>query len=120
MTETLTDTLALAAFVILFGQVSLALAMWAAKLNREAKDSALAKLVGACSRVAGRINDMLGGVPLDMDRRALQAATVAEGVAALRAEFADSIRKVGGNDDKLAGIIVGELGKLQSGEASRR
>ena len=97
---------------ILLGQGAAGLALWAAKLNREAKDSSLAKLVGAASRVAGRMNDAFGHLPVGMEREALKAAAIAEGVKAIRDEFAPHVRRVGGTDDKLAGIIAGEFGKL--------
>ncbi|ONG53299.1 hypothetical protein BKE38_12620 [Pseudoroseomonas deserti] len=100
------------AVTILLSQGAAGLALWAAKLRREARDSSLAKLVGAASRVAGRMNDAFGHLPIGLERDALKAAAIAEGVKAIRDEFAPHVRRVSGTDDKLAGIIAGEFGKL--------
>jgi hypothetical protein len=55
------DMLIAGAAMVLLSQGAAALALWAAKLRREAKNSSLAKIVGAASRVASRINDTLAG-----------------------------------------------------------
>lgn len=55
-----------------------------------------------------------GTIPRSTARRMPlpKAAAIAEGVKAIRDEFAPHVRRVGGTDDKLASIIAGEFGKL--------
>lgn len=90
------------------------LTLWAADLQRKRADSALARIVGAASRAAGRINETLAGVPIGSSREIVKQAAIAAAVKDIRTEFATSLKRVGGTDDKVAGIVAGELGKLPS------
>jgi hypothetical protein len=78
----------------------------------ERHDSRLARIVGAAGRVAGSISEQLSALTPGVDPEAVKKALVAAGVDKLRTEFRQSAKVVGATDDKLAGIIEGELGKI--------
>lgn len=98
--------------LILLGLVGWGCAVLAAYCRVRLHNERLARIVEAAGRCAGRISDALRMQPPGANLVALRSAAVAEAVAALRTEFAQSAAKVGATDDKLAGIVLGELGRL--------
>jgi hypothetical protein len=73
------------------------------------------RLSGGASRVAGEIVARARAEGLE----AVPPALIDEGAAALKARYAETIAKAGVSDTTLAGMLVGELGKLGAAAVRR-
>jgi hypothetical protein len=106
------DALVYAAFAFGLPAAAYLLPILASHLKASTHNLYLARITDAASRIAGRMSRAAQALPPGSNAAAVEATSIAAGVAELRAEFAQSVAGIGGTDDKLAGIIAGELGKL--------
>ncbi len=105
----LTDWITLAMLAAAAGTVALrAVNRWAVANHRDR----LAMITSACANKAGQIQEALRALPPGLDAQAVKAAMVAQASKAILQEFDSTGPQVGATVEKVAGIVLGQLGAL--------
>jgi hypothetical protein len=113
-TASILTSVALPAATAAAGLFSYACYQAAAYLSAKTKNEFISRVVGAAGRVAGDISDKLAALPPGSNYQQIRDTAVQIGVADVKARVGDAVKKTGVDDASLAGVISGELGKLNA------